>query len=415
MADRNYAAELMTASNAGPPAREPTYAERIANFFRPWTDEERARVAEMMPPDLAPTQIVKGMVGGAADLAMQANQAMPWGGNYPQAIGIDPQAGTIDPSVIVPFAQNVAGMVGTGGMASPKPAGALGIFGGRMAKTADQAALAKAEQMAAQGADRGAIWNETGWFQGADGKWRFEIPDKSSQLNPNRYGYGIPEEPTSGVSSGHIWHPELYDAYPSAGVVDMEIGKGGGSGAYYHGDPPFIQINARDAWDGRSIGLHEMQHHVQKEEGFARGGNPKAGDVVKMGHQLKADAEKTSIALQDELMAYQDARAAEIGVTRDSPDFHSRMGELAREWRQAFPEKAKALDRARREADTPGGGRVAYHRLAGEVEARNVQKRMDMTPEQRKAQPPWATQDVPDADQIVRMLTAPSYSTGGRF
>lgn len=127
MAERNYAAQLMTASNAEPPAREPTYAERIANFFRPWTDEERARVAEVMPPDLAPTQIVKGMVGGAADLAMQANQAMPWGGNYPQAIGIDPQAGTIDPSVMVPFAQNVAGMATTGSLAAPAMRNATGM------------------------------------------------------------------------------------------------------------------------------------------------------------------------------------------------------------------------------------------------------------------------------------------------
>jgi len=127
VADRNYAAELMTASNAGPPAREPTYAERIANFFRPWTPEDRARVAAVMPPDLAPTQIVKGMVGGAADLAMQANQAMPWGGNYPQAIGIDPQSGTIDPSVMVPFAQNVAGLAATGSLAAPAVRNATGM------------------------------------------------------------------------------------------------------------------------------------------------------------------------------------------------------------------------------------------------------------------------------------------------
>lgn len=99
----------------------------IANFFRPWTPEDRARVAAVMPPDLAPTQIVKGMVGGAADLAMQANQAMPWGGNYPQAIGIDPQSGTIDPSVMVPFAQNVAGMATTGSLAAPAVRNATGM------------------------------------------------------------------------------------------------------------------------------------------------------------------------------------------------------------------------------------------------------------------------------------------------
>jgi hypothetical protein len=43
-----------------------------------------------------------------------------------------------------------------------------------------------------------------------------------------------------------------------------------------------------------------------------------------------------------------------------------------------------------------------YRRMAGEVEARNVQTRMNMTPEQRRATPPWATQDVPYDQQIIR-------------
>jgi hypothetical protein len=51
----------------------------------------------------------------------------------------------------------------------------LGIFGGRMAKTADLNALARAERMAAENAPRESVWNETGWFQGPDQKWRFEI------------------------------------------------------------------------------------------------------------------------------------------------------------------------------------------------------------------------------------------------
>lgn len=43
-----------------------------------------------------------------------------------------------------------------------------------------------------------------------------------------------------------------------------------------------------------------------------------------------------------------------------------------------------------------------YHRSAGEVEARNVQKRMDMSAAERRAKAPWLTQDVPDEQQIVR-------------
>jgi hypothetical protein len=45
-----------------------------------------------------------------------------------------------------------------------------------------------------------------------------------------------------------------------------------------------------------------------------------------------------------------------------------------------------------------------YRALAGEVEARNVQTRMDMDAATRRATPPWATEDVPRDQQIVRGL-----------
>tara|TARA_R100001594_G_scaffold144186_2_gene192981 strand:+ start:2282 stop:3862 length:1581 start_codon:yes stop_codon:yes gene_type:complete len=41
-----------------------------------------------------------------------------------------------------------------------------------------------------------------------------------------------------------------------------------------------------------------------------------------------------------------------------------------------------------------------YRRLAGEAEARNVQTRMDFSPQQRKETPPWKTLDVPE-DELI--------------
>jgi len=99
----------------------------IANFFRPWTPEDRAKVAQALPHDLAPVSMIKGALGAAGGLAMQANEAMPWGGNNPQAIGYDPQAGTIDPSVMIPFATDVAGMATTGSLVAPAVKGGLGM------------------------------------------------------------------------------------------------------------------------------------------------------------------------------------------------------------------------------------------------------------------------------------------------
>src|SRR4051794_9534588 len=54
-----------------------------------------------------------------------------------------------------------AALGATGGMPMAE-AGAAGIFGGRLAATADRSALARAEEMAASGAPRGDVWNATG-------------------------------------------------------------------------------------------------------------------------------------------------------------------------------------------------------------------------------------------------------------
>jgi hypothetical protein len=58
---------------------------------------------------------------------VQANKAMPWGGNDPSAIGIDPQQGSIDPSVMVPWATDVAGTVTAGAGMAPAVSGGAGM------------------------------------------------------------------------------------------------------------------------------------------------------------------------------------------------------------------------------------------------------------------------------------------------
>jgi len=58
-----------------------------------------------------------------------------------------------------------------------------GMFAGIGARNADLGALERAQKMAEGGTDREAIWNETGWFKGVDGKWRFEIDDSPRRVD----------------------------------------------------------------------------------------------------------------------------------------------------------------------------------------------------------------------------------------
>lgn len=246
------------------------------------------------------------------------------------------------------FAFNSAlGLSGPGG-AALKPL--LAIFAGVGAKTANKAALQQAVELTAMGVGPKKVFEKTGWFSGADGKWRFEIPDDRAVINPNIYGSGLPQIGKPARAAGEVWHKELYDAYPELRDAYVRLQKGEGTGRYFPpggaGSSPVVQVEARTPNEARSIALHELQHSIQETEGFTGGGSPES--VLRRAQQVIAE----------------------------------RGGD------------PRMVDNAAAER--------AYRRLAGEVEARNVQTRMDMTPDQRRAAPPWATQDVPLDRQIVR-------------
>lgn len=226
---------------------------------------------------------------------------------------------------------------------------AVGVFGGRLARTADQAALARAEELAASGAPREQIWSETGWFQGTDGKWRFEIDDSKFKLNEH------------GSTADEAYnHPKLHEAYPD--FYKARFAKEGGLGGSYFPEVgrsgERITVGMYEG-DPASVALHEAQHAVQRREGFAPGANRKqfrGSDV---------EAERARI-----LSTPEDNGWGSVGTS--APD---------------------GSDDAVRFS--------LYRRAPGEIEARNVQARKDMSADERRSTPPWATQDIPDSDQII--------------
>lgn len=251
------------------------------------------------------------------------------------------------------------------------------IFAGPMAKTADKTALAKAEQMAQSGASRDDIWRETGWFQGADGKWRFEIDDSKSYYDADAYKElkeaaeydGRKYDPSfdNAQLDFALGHKDFYSAYPGINETPLAFIAGTDEiiGGVSHGKGMALKNNL-DETTGRSFALHEGQHLTQAKEGFSSGGSPRA--MLASGEMMSPEIEK--------------ARAVVASLERGTPEYKAALQKQVE----------LEMDEAYRQ----------YHRLAGEVEARNVQTRMNYTPEQRRASPPWETQDVPDEQQIVR-------------
>lgn len=243
-----------------------------------------------------------------------------------------------------PAAEMAMNLVG-GGMPMAEK-GAAGIFGGRLAKTADLKALQEAERMRMNGLHPHDVWSDTGWFKSpTDQKWRFEIPDNQARLNHMPVGEGSSARASFATM---LHHPELFKAYPDLQKYPTIVTKDSGirSGQF---DKDLISAVGPDAKDLISTLLHEGQHGVQWLEGFRPGANP----------------------------AY--------------------YAEMIEKGLKAKPEKFAAYDfnAIKKEADS------LYHKTAGEVEARNVQKRKDYYPIERNEVPPWVTQDVKFEDQLI--------------
>jgi len=276
--------------------------------------------------------------------------------------------------------------------------GELGIFGGKLAAGADLAKLEEAVALAAKGAPREEIWASTGWFKGVDDKWRFEIPDNKMRVE----GTG------SGTWGKLLKHREYYANYPEARRHVAHVEQGLSMGAHY-GDGT-VSVSGSNPTRQASVALHEMQHATQAKEGFARGGGPSSPDIRAMAQQGRKEAGRAFTTLEQELRGYQDVWAARKRVEPRDAHYPEEMQAALLQWRKEFPDRAAALDRSIDNVLNAPNAREIYDRLAGEVEANNVQKRQFLTPEQRRQKPPWKTQDTPDAEQIVKFDVGPNAS-----
>jgi hypothetical protein len=156
-----------------------------------------------------------------------------------------------------------------------------GLKSAQQEKVARQA---RAEEMDRNGTDADYIRKETGWFKGLDGRWRYEIGDQDAHMiddfkTMKQSPMGSKPEDTVIYKLGDVLdHPELFAAYPAA--RDIEFVKqavfGGGYEGMYDGKNRITIVPTNS--DPLSTTLHEVQHWIQVQQGWAKGGNTR--DVV---------------------------------------------------------------------------------------------------------------------------------------
>ena len=251
--------------------------------------------------------------------------------------------------------------------------------------------LSVARRMEEAGKDAKTIKMATGWERGSDGKWRYETSD----IKPKPFEEWMDKK---NLKLGDIIDSDsgLFEMYPELKDFKVTRGKGKSTNAAIYTGLGKIEINFskfkpymsipsnREKIDGilHRVINHEIQHAIQDSEGFAQGVSPNAfspdAPIGKLREMEEADGRMVE---RYNAMSYTEKALGE-GV---------RLKERILENRKEY----NAL------ASKYRFGMDGYTRAAGEVEARNTEKRIGMTEEERRASLASETEDVAREDQIL--------------
>lgn len=295
----------------------------------------------------------------------------------------------------------------------------------------------KAIQLIKQGVDPLTIKQQTGFEVGVDGKLRFELD--SSQAKSKGAGVGPHYKFGMGLLGDILDFPALFEAYPKLKDIKVFYHPRYRTAGLYDGES--IMINSRlidlhGGGDHMGTLLHEIQHYIQIKEGFTGGGNPakirkevqsavNALNFNKGITLLKTALEKINIlepglkisvgdknnlakllrdnetALTDTMTEYglnkfdlsPEAVLDIIDIIRSSPA-STVLADISNKYGLSELEAKKLYD-IHSVFDIK-----LYESLSGEVEARNVQNRRDMTEEERRNTLAEETETTLEVDSI---------------
>lgn len=291
-----------------------------------------------------------------------------------------------------------------------------------------------AKQMEEAKKDAKAIKMATGWEKGVDGKWRYEMPDAKIKDTLDVGGGNIVKRNeedmlwNGGKLEKAIDAPELFKLYPQ--LKDVRINTDAimndmPSNGEYNPQTKTITIHADELKYLNSILNHEIQHVIQREEGFAHGGTPE--QVERDFNAAKSEWKARSYAFELEEKAKEmggeyNQSAVEKALIQEYkdmdmpefiPDKETRIkgfNYFARGYADRSMDDAIKRFRLDRFQRTDFDSYQEYRKLAGEVESRNVEKRLGMTDEERRNSLASETEDVNRDEQIVMNGNDASYS-----
>lgn len=287
----------------------------------------------------------------------------------------------------------------------------------------------------------------TGWERGADGKWRYETADfeyhpRGDARRNDKYKesewykelHVLEEKLFNGETltdgetkrfdelsarvnairdndrnteriylDDYVEDNELFKAYPELkqtkiDFVDLPNEE---YSAKYNEEENRITVNQAKSIDDKSAIAHEVQHAIQHIEGFAQGSNVDNYNSV-----------PTSENVINDIIDATDGHILDVGGFDNTPegifnalnrkttygtilrDYSSKLDDIANKYGyETIFDLVNDIDKFKSSVEM-------YLSEAGEVEARNAERRMNMTPEQRRQSLASETEDVAREDQL---------------
>ena len=260
----------------------------------------------------------------------------------------------------------------------------------------------------------------TGWERGADGKWRYETDDVKvkKDISDIRYGLYNGEEYSLSDILSKKSYAEFISRYPEFANVKISSSHIGEYSAHWDSKNNTIVLNESsmesiEADELNRIIVHELQHAIQYIEGFAQGSSPSyfRNDDFETYTPLMIRDLRSVRMTADELLKKGEYRYLGNAV-RKSVDIHIQNEWLSKDTMDLLNEYDDAkrdyiidavnhtVEDIERYREYENDALHKYMRTAGEVESRNVERRMNMTHKERKASLASETEDVAREDQI---------------
>lgn len=322
---------------------------------------------------------------------------------------------------------------------------------GESGKNADLNALATAKAMQQEGASEESILALTGWYQGSDGKWRWEIDDSGMEYRRDgdarlleepeyqrlqeltqKWADSFEKDGTALTESeeaelerlqeeykDRVWdekyllrdflkHDKLFETYPYLNRVSLVFDdlSSGENGYFDKNSNTIVLSNDLVGVPERTL-LHEVQHVIQKIEGFSGGSSPEywaqreyeSGNFVTERLQGEYDKLLNSLSREEQnrYIRYTELEREleRLFLSDENSEDGRRYAKLEAEqdaiYEELYPNQwfRDLLDLNRRMNDAPGEYMKMYRNTAGEIEARETANRWKMTAEERRNSLPY--------------------------